>query len=164
MGFYYTDKIKIEIVEALKDLNGKARFNEIKNHIDEARKRRHVEKPIKRLKPKRISTSTLTMKLEELERSGKIKVVRFSKNKVEYLFRSTGRFNTEYALGDVIVSLADVLRLIGVSNPLNTSILAMQEMKPKDFKLMLKFLKKIEQRFARTRSQIERYLQYQSQF
>ena len=81
-----------------------------------------------------------------------------------YLFRSAERFNSEYALGDVIVSLAEALRLIGVSNPLNTSILAMQDMKPKDFKLMLKFLKKIEQRFARTRSRIERYLQYQSQF
>jgi len=162
MPFYFTDKTKIEIVEALKDLKGKARFNEIRNHVDEMRKHRYRETSIKRLRPKRISTSTLTIKLEELEKEGRIRKMEFSKNRVEYSLNSTRRFDAEYALGDVIISLAEVLRLVGVSNPLNASILAMEKMKPKDYKLMLKFLKRIEERFARTRAQIERYLEYQS--
>ena len=96
-----------------------------------------------------------------IEKEGRIRKMEFSKNRVEYSLNSTRRFDAEYALGDVIISLAEVLRLVGVSNPLNASILAMEEMKPKDYKLMLKFLKRIEERFARTRAQIERYLEYQ---
>ena len=161
MTFYRTDKTKIEIVKALEALNGKARFNQIRNRVDETRKRQYDETPIKRLRPKRISTSTLAIKLEELEKQGRIRKREFSKNRVEYSLHSTRQLDVEYALGDIIVSLAEVLRLVGVSNPLNASILAMQEMKPKDFKLMLKFLKRIEQQFARTRARIERYLKYQ---
>jgi DNA-binding HxlR family transcriptional regulator len=160
--FFTSDKLKLEIIDALSSLKGKARFNEIKKQIDERRRRLYREIPIKRYRPKRISTSTLAVKLRELEKDRTINVVRVSKNNVLYMLRSARLSDTEYMLGEVIVSLACVLRLLGVPSPLTMAIRAVTDMMPRDIGLILKFLKKLEKTSAKARASIKKYLESQT--
>lgn len=143
------DRITNEVIKAVDDLEGRARFNEIKSQIDRRRKKR------------KISTETLSRKLNSLVQ---IRALRHGDEivhgkKVSFYYKGS-YFDKTLALGYVISSLSNLFNILGISRkqPFHGLITTAPKMTREDFKGVLKILKALEERSKKAREYVEFYL------